>query len=151
MARRKTARKTAAPKRRAPKPEPTTRAAEVVLDVDVEGNVVELVLANAGDAVATDVHVDFSRPLMGIDGSVDLARLPVFERLGVLRPGRVLRIFWDSASALLGRADKKPFVATVTWSERSRPRQHAEYRHDPSIYEQLPVCASGERREQSSR
>jgi hypothetical protein len=151
MARRKIARKTAAPKRRALAPEATTRAAEVVLDVDFEGDVVELVLTSAGDAVATDVHVDFSRALMGIDGSVDLARLPVFERLGVLRPGRVLRIFWDSASALLGRGGGKPFVATVTWSERSRRRQRAEYRHDPSIYKQLPVCASIRRCEPSSR
>jgi hypothetical protein len=115
------------------------RSAEVVLDVDVEQNRVHLVLANCGDAVATDVQVTFSRPLVGLGGSLDVSGLPVFKRLGVLRPGRVLRIFWDAAPALFSqRAQAAPFVATVSWSERLRPRQQADYTHDLSIYKQLP-------------
>jgi hypothetical protein len=114
------------------------RSADVVLDVDVDQDRVHLVLANCGDAVATAIQVEFSRPLSGLGGTLDISGLPVFERLGVLRPGRVLRIFWDSASALTQRKQNSPFVATVTWSERSRKRQRAKYQHDLSIYEQLP-------------
>ena len=112
------------------------RAAEVVLDVDVDGDRVHLVLANCGDALATDVTVEFSRPLGG-PGDAPVSDLPVFKRLGVLRPGRTLRVFWNAASALFGRDD--PFVATVTWNERSRSRQRAEYRHDLSIYRRWPA------------
>ena len=115
------------------------RSAEIVLDVDVEKHRVHLVLTNCGDAVATDVQVKFSRALSGLGGSLDVSGLPIFKRLGVLRPGRVLRIFWDSASSLLGeRAQAAPFVATVSWNERLRPRQQASYSHDLSIYKQLP-------------
>ncbi len=115
------------------------RSAEVVLDVDVEKHRVHLVLANCGDAVATDVQVKFSRVLSGLGGSLDVSGLPVFKRLGVLRPGRVLRIFWDAAPSLLSeRAQTAPFVATVSWSERLRPRQQADYHHDLSIYKELP-------------
>jgi hypothetical protein len=115
------------------------RSAEVVLDVDVVKGRVHLVLANCGEAVATDVQVTFSRALVGLGGSLRVSELPIFTKLGVLRPGRVLRIFWDAApSLLMHKSQAAPFVATVSWSERSRPRQQADYHHDLSIYRQLP-------------
>jgi hypothetical protein len=145
MARRLAAR-TASPRKR-PAPQSAShddaqysRSAEVVLDVDVDDDRVHLVLANCGDAVATDVRVEFSRPLKGLGGSSDISALPVFKGLGVLRPGRVLRIFWDSAPLLLGRDHGAPFIAHVSWNERSRPRQRAEYHHALSIYQQWPAC-----------
>jgi hypothetical protein len=116
------------------------RSAEVVLDldVDIEQDRAELVLENCGDAVATDVRVTFSRALPGLGGSTDIARLAVFQKLGVLRPGRSIRVFWDAASAILARDGGAPFVATVSWSERSRPGQRVEYRHEPATYRCLP-------------
>jgi hypothetical protein len=115
------------------------RAAEVVLDVEVEKHRVQLVLANCGDAAAIDVRVKFSRVLSGLGGSLDVSGLPVFKRLGVLRPGCALHIFWDAAPSLFSqRGQTAPFVATVSWSERLRPRQQADYHHDLSIYKQLP-------------
>jgi hypothetical protein len=115
------------------------RAAEVVLDVDVEKDRVHLVLANCGDAVATDVQVKFSRALVGLGGSMRVSDLPIFTNLGVLRPGRAVRIFWDAAPSLLTqKGQAEPFVATVSWSERSGSRQQVDYRHDLSIYKELP-------------
>ena len=115
------------------------RSAEVVLDVDVEKDRVHLVLANCGDAVATDVQVKFSRDLVGLGGSMRVSDLPIFTKLGVLRPGRALKIFWDAAPSLLAqKGQTAPFVATVSWSERSGARQQVEYHHDLSIYRQLP-------------
>lgn len=120
------------------------RAADVVLDVDVDGDRVHLVLANCGDAVATEVTVEFSRPLAGIGDAAPVSSLPVFQRLGILRPGRVLRVFWGATTMVLGRkADVSPFVATVTWNERSQSRQRAEYHHDLSIYRQWPQAGNG--------
>jgi hypothetical protein len=127
---------------------PGVRSAEVVLDVEVERHRVHLVLANCGDAVATDVQVTFSRELLGLGGSLNISALPVFTHLGVLRPGRALRIFWDAAPSLLAqRTPVGPFVATVSWSERSRPRQRADYHHDLSIYRDWPEAIEPETRE----
>lgn len=115
------------------------RSAEVVLDVDVVKERVHLVLANCGEAVATEVQVTFSRALVGLGGSLRVSDLPIFTKLGVLRPGRVLRIFWDAAPSLLAqKGQAAPFVATVSWNERSRRRQQVDYHHDLSIYRQLP-------------
>jgi hypothetical protein len=119
------------------------RRAEVVLDLDVEGGMAHLVLANCGDAVATNIRVQFSRTLTGVDGVV-VSALPVFKQLGVLRPGRTLRILWDAAPSLLARREEAaPFSATVSWSERlARTRQRAEYHHDPSTYRHLPESST---------
>ena len=122
---------------------PGTRSAEVVLDVDVEGDRVHLVLANCGEAVATDVQVTFSRALVGLGGSLRVSDLPIFKKLGVLRPGRTVRIFWDAAPLLLTqRGQAAPFVATVSWNERSRSRQQVDYHHDLSVYRELPQALS---------
>jgi hypothetical protein len=112
-----------------------------VLDVEVARDRVHLVLANCGDAAATDISVEFSRPLAGPDDNAPVSALPVFERLGVLRPGQTVRIFWHAAPALLGEPEAiEPFVATVSWHERERRAQHATYRHDLSIYRRWPAC-----------
>jgi hypothetical protein len=116
----------------------------VVLDVEVDHDRVHLIVANCGDAVATEIRVEFSRVLLGVGGSVDMSALPLFKRLGVLRPGRALRIFWDAAPTLVtGRGQAPSFVATVSWNERCGPRQRAEYHHDLSIYRQWPECLDG--------
>jgi hypothetical protein len=120
--------------------------AEVVLDVEVDRGRVHLVLVNCGAAAATDVVVEFSRPLAGIDDGLPVSELPVFRRLGVLRPGQALRIFWNSAPALLASRDAaEPFAATVAWSERARGRQRETYRHDLSIYRHWPACVEPDR------
>ena len=46
----------------------------------------------------------------------------------------------DAAPSLFARDQAAPFVATVSWSEALRPRQRADYHHDPSIYRTLPGC-----------
>jgi hypothetical protein len=120
--------------------------AEVVLDVEVDRGRVHLVLANCGDAAATDVVVEFSRPLAAADSGLPVSELPVFRRLGVLRPGRTLRVFWNSAPVLLGGNDEaEPFVAIVAWSERARGRQRETYHHDLSIYRHWPACVEPDR------
>jgi len=44
-----------------------------------------------------------------------------------------------AAPSLLTHKDQAaPFVAIVSWSERSRPRQQVDYHDDLSIYRQLP-------------
>lgn len=127
--------------RAARSPAPPVRSAEVVLDIEVDRDCVHLVLENCGDAVATEIQVQFSQPLVGVGGSLGISDLPVFRRLGVLRPGRALRIFWDAAPTLVaGRGEAAAFVATVSWNERSRPRQRVEYHHDLAIYRQWPEC-----------
>lgn len=120
-----------------------TRTAEVVLDVELdEAGAVHLVLANCGEAVATDISVKFSRMLRGIDEDAPVSGLPIFRRLGVLRPGREVRVLWHSAQVLLqAREAEEPFSCTVSWAERGGRRQDCTYRHDLSVFQNLPTRA----------
>ncbi len=119
---------------RPPRDEPE---AGVVLDVDYTRGVFELVLVNVGDHVAHDVSVVFSRPLMGAHRR-RVSELPIFRRLGVLRPGREIRIFLDSATDLLRRRKTNTFIVTVTWRDGRGRVQEARYRHDLDAYRGLP-------------
>ena len=122
-----------------------TRTAEVVLDVELdEAGAVHLVLANCGEAVATDIRVKFSRELRGIDEDTPVSGLPIFQRLGVLRPGREVRVLWQSAEVLLKaweEDEEEPFTCTVSWAERGGRRQSGMYRHDLSVFQNLPTRA----------
>jgi hypothetical protein len=126
-----------------PESSPAARQAQVVLDVEVADGCMHLVLANCGDAVATDVSVKFSRKLRGLGGTVVISELPLFKQMGVLRPGRELRVLWDAAPSIVRGKEAAPFSATVSWTEpgsASRARNSATYRHDPSIYRVWPEC-----------
>lgn len=122
----------------------SARSACVVLDLEMADGRAHLLLANCGDAVATDVRVTFSRPLVGVGGRIVLSDLPLFAHLGVLRPGKVLRVFWDSSPVLLAGREAQPFEATVRWTEPGvarRVQRRATYRHDPAIFRVWPSSA----------
>ena len=125
---------------------PPAREAQVVLDLEVADGCVHIVLANCGDAVATEVSVKFSRKLRGLGATVVISDLPLFKQLGVLRPGRELRVLWDAAPAILHGKEAEPFSATVSWGELGgdgRSRRSATFQHDPSIYRVWPERVSG--------
>ena len=122
-----------------PAPSPPARQAQVVLDLEVADGRVHLVLANCGDAVATDVSVKFSRKLRGLGGTVVISELPLFKQLGVLRPGVELRVFWDAATDIVSGREAKPFAATVSWAEPGVSQaRRSTYKHDPLVYRVWP-------------
>jgi hypothetical protein len=109
----------------------------VVLDVDYTKGAFELVLVNVGDHVAHDVSVEFSRPLIGAR-NLRVSELPLFRRVGVLRPGREVRVFLDSATDLFRRRKSNTFRATVTWRDGGGQAHQAQYRHDLDAYRGFP-------------
>ncbi len=116
-------------------------ASEVVLDVELDDGVVYLVLANAGPVVARDVAVRFDRPLLGIGGEVDVAKLPIFQRLPLLRRGRDVRIPLDTASLLYAREEPRVFEAVVTWRDADGERRKDAFRHDLAIWRDVGEIA----------
>ena len=107
---------------------------DVLLDIDYERGVLYLVLVNIGGAPARDVQVLFDRPLVGLDGERRVSEMAVFSRLGLLRPGKQLRILFDSATALFGRESETVFRACVSWRDRHGTRFEESFTHDLGIY-----------------
>ena len=111
----------------------------VVFDLDYVDGALFLVVANTGDETAFDVRVAFDDALPGLGGELDLAGLPVFSGLPLLRPGREIRLFCEAGAAVarIGR-----IVATVRWRTPAGVAGSGRYEHDTALFRQWPqlVC-----------
>lgn len=114
----------------------------VVLDVDYLDGVFELVLVNLGREVAHDVRVEFSHPLIGLGGQIDLRELNLWRRLRLLRTGKEIRVFLDSGANVFRRGKRNSFTATVSWRTPAG-KQQAAYRHDLEAYRGMPDIVRG--------
>lgn len=109
----------------------------MVLDLDLHRGAFELVLVNVGEEAALSVCVALEPALFALGGELDLSELPLFKGLGVLRPGREIRVFVDSAVSLLGR-EPQCFTAHVTYSDPSGERHERTYTHDVGAFAGIP-------------
>ena len=114
----------------------------VLLDLDYTDGAFELVLVNTGPDPAFDVRVDFSRQLVGIGGSKAISELPLWKRLSVLRPGREIRVFYDSAPNVFRTKGKRKFAAPVKWRTSAGATETAVYQHDFDTYRDMPQITS---------
>lgn len=121
--------------RKPPRPTPPGPGdPEVLLDVECEQGCLYLVLANVGPVTAFDVSVEFRAPLPGIGGEVDVTELAIFRGLPLLRPGKEVRVFVDTARELLARRQPKRVLARVVYRTRTRRWLAESFRHDLRIW-----------------
>ena len=120
----------------------------VIVDFEVDGDQLLLVIANIGAEPAASVRVGFAPAFRGLGGALDVPSLPVFSRLAFLAPGRRIEILVDSLNAYLRRRDPeepRTVRATVTFRDAAGRRYRTRIRHDLSIWEHLPRREHGER------
>lgn len=110
----------------------------VLLDLDHDAGAFELVLVNCGDEPALDIRVEFSRKLTGIGGSAVISELPLWSGLGMLRPGKEIRVFLDAASNVFRKRSPRKFTATVTWRDLDGNTFDETYRHDLDAFRDVP-------------
>lgn len=110
----------------------------VVLDVDCDGGVFFLVLANVGDQIAYAVKVGFSDRLLGAGGTLKVSELGIFRGLPLLRPAKEIRVFLDSAPLFFQRDAGTRFEASVSYSDGDGATYEETFRHDLGIYRDLP-------------
>lgn len=110
----------------------------VLLDLDYTDGAFELVLVNTGADPVFDVRVEFSHDLIGIGGSKVISDLPVWTGLSVLRAGKEIRIFFDSATNVFRSKRRRRFTATVTWRTLIGGKHDAVYKHDFDTYRDMP-------------
>jgi hypothetical protein len=111
---------------------------EVVLDVEHRDGVFLLVLANTGGSTAFEPRVTFDRPLRGLHDRADVAALPIWTGLAMLRPGIQVDVLLDPAGAARPE-DQQQFRATVTYADGTGHRHERAFAHDLSAYADLPT------------
>lgn len=116
---------------------------EVLLDVTCEDGCLYLVLANDGAATAFGVTVTFKRPVMGAGGEVEVSAAGVWRRLPLLRQGREIRVFLDTARELFARRERRIVMANVEYGDRKGQRFREAFRHDLRIWQDFGEIARG--------
>ncbi len=123
-------------------PPPDQARPEVVLDVDYTEGAFELVLVNLGAAVAFQPRVEFEGELIGAGGDVVISDLPIWKRLGLLRPGKAIRVFLDADALVYRRKTGRKIRAVVTYfDEAGRPYEQV-VEHDLDAYRGMPQISN---------
>jgi hypothetical protein len=127
------------------KPDPADDAAtveaerrpEVVLDVLFEDGLLFLVVANTGEAAAHGVSCRFRRRLRGLGGTEDVSKLPLFEHIAYLGPGREIRTLLDSSAAFFARDEPTRVTVTTWYADGSGRTYTSTVEHELAIYRDL--------------
>lgn len=110
-----------------------------VLDVELRGEAVVLVLANIGADIAFRPRVAFSRAMRGLGGTVDVGLLPVWTTLTQLLPGRRHEVLLDTLARVLAADEEECcFTARVTYADWTGAEASLTYEHDLTAYRGLP-------------
>lgn len=109
----------------------------LILDFLFEDGLLFVSLANIGDHPATDVAVEFDKPVKAA-GGVELARLGLFQRLRFLAPHKEITAFVDSSAAYFERGEPSEITATIRWRDQDGESRSATIRHDLGVYRDLP-------------
>ena len=121
------------PRKPDPADDPPTGAAERRL----EDGLLFLVVENTGDAAALDVSCKFRRRLRGLGGTEDLSKLPLFEHIAYLGPGREIRTLLDSSAAFFARAEPTRVAVTTSYADASGRAYTSTVEHELAIYRDL--------------
>jgi len=110
---------------------------EVIVDVVFEDGLFFLSVANIGDRPALDVKTTFSRKLVGLGGTKDVAAIPLFRNIPFLAPGREIRTLLDSAASWFARARSNMITARVAYADPEKKAYKGTMTHDLEIYREL--------------
>jgi hypothetical protein len=112
--------------------------ADVILDLELDGGLLFLVLENIGPRPAHAVRVRFAEPLRGLGGEKRIDRLRIFQRLELLGPRRRIRIFVDRAALFFARDEPTRLEARIAWRTDEGERRSRTVHHDLEAYRDFP-------------
>ena len=113
------------------------READVLVDVDLDGGLLYLVVENLGDLPAHRVRIRLEPPLRGLGGRKRIDRLALLRRLELLAPRKRIRTLLDRPALLFARGEPTRFRATATWRTDTGARGVRAVQHDLEIYRDL--------------
>jgi hypothetical protein len=131
------------PRRAQPDDAPPERRPEVVLDVVFEDGLLFLAVTNIGTAPAVEVSCKFSRKVRGLGGTQDISKLPLFQNIAFLGPGREIRTLLDSSAAYFARGEPTELSVTTRYNDGSGRTFRTVVEHDLAIYRDLAYVPRG--------
>ena len=108
----------------------------MILDVEVDGGALHLVLACIGPAPAHAVRVRFSRVLRDLAG-LRLNDNPLFTQLEFIAPGKRVRLFVDTLAGYAQRRQPMRFEVKLEWRDDEGETHRRSLTHDLAAWTML--------------
>ncbi len=110
---------------------------DVIVDFIFEDGLFFIGVENIGDRPALKVSIRFDPPITGVEGSLDLAALPLFRHIEFLAPHKTIRTFLDTSTAYFHRGEPTQIRVSIAYQDANRKRYRATIQHDLGIYRDI--------------
>jgi hypothetical protein len=122
---------------KSPDPMGAEDQSDVIVDFLFEDGLIFVTVANIGDRPAFKVSCRFNASFSGLEGSVEIPRLPLFRNIEFLAPRKEIRTLVDSSASYFARKEPTKLEVTVAYWDEDGNRHQATVAHDLSIYRAL--------------
>src|SRR5256885_1804868 len=100
---------------------PTARP-EVIVDFIFHNGMFFISVENLGDRPALKVITKFSQKIFGLQGSLDICTLPLFQNIEFLAPHKSIKTLLDSSSAYFNRGEPTQISIRIDYRDSNRKR-----------------------------
>ena len=133
--------KTAEKRKAVPHPDPY-----VIVDFVFDRGLLSISIKNIGSRPAFRVRVDFSHKLMGVEGTVEVSALPLFNALEFLPGGKEISTFLDSSASYFRSKQPEQVITRISYQDERGGKLTNTIFHNLGIYREIGygMLASGE-------
>jgi hypothetical protein len=119
-------------KKRKPFPDPY-----VIVDFLFDRGVISISVKNIGSRPAFAVRVEFSHKLMGVEGTVEVSALPLFQALAFLPGGKEISTFLDTSASYFRGNQPKQITTRIVYSDFRGVKFSNSIHHNLEIYRDI--------------
>jgi hypothetical protein len=112
-------------------------ATSVVVDFEIDGSTVFIVIKNLGINAVVDLRIKPSVPILGLEGKKDLRKLNLFKEIKYLAPLKEFRIFVDSYESFFRHLKNTQIAFSLTYQDDNKKTYKEKITHDLKIYTDL--------------
>ncbi len=114
----------------------------VLVDFIVKEEALYLSIYNLSYKPAYEVRTEFGRPLMGNNGSKNIAKLPLIKNIPYLAPQKKIELFVDPLSVFFYHLKQKDLSIRVNYKDEAKKEFEQKTVHNFDIYKDLPTNSS---------
>ena len=113
----------------------------VIVDFLFDRGLLSVSIKNAGSSPATNVRVEFSHKLMGVDGTVEVSAQALFNSLEFLPAGKEIATFLDTSASYFRSKQPTLVSAQITYRDIENRKFAQTIHHNLEIYRDIGFVA----------
>ena len=110
----------------------------VIVDFEYQNGLLFVSVENIGNDSAFGIVVKFSKEILGMQKTVNVSGLAIFNSLKFLPPGKKIRVFIDVFYSYIANRQPLKITVMVSFSNKAKQKFQNTIPHDLSIYRNFP-------------